>query len=225
MYRARPVDEDGAASICRMSTRIGQSDSELSRTHFADLEDAIQSLTCNLPRWLCRSPGFDHEIAHALIGVFEISELQPNTSSRRIMFAPKRWVIRNQDIALLDSLGTILQGTATLAALAFATGTALLAPLAPAMAILYQLLKTAMVMRSKGVVLEQLDFQVLCVLREQPSGLTASETRKRLAKGAHVVDTGQVQACLERLAKYPSRTGEVALAWQGADNRWRSKDV
>lgn len=208
-----------------MSTSQNPNALELSHSLFADLEDATQSLSGALPHWLCATPESDQQTARMLIGAFEESEARPSTSDRRAMFASKRWVIRNQDLALLDSFGTILQGTATLTALAFATGAASMTPLAPAVAILYQLLKTGLVMRKKGVSLDALDFQVLCTLREQPQGLTPSEIREQLADVSQSLDASMVETCLNRLAKYPSRIGDVALVWKGADERWRSKDV
>ena len=77
---------------------------------FADRQDAIKYLGEKLSRALPSDLGLGNEIASSLVEVFLVQAEAGTTSDRRAVFAPARWVIRDQDLDLLGNVGSILSG-------------------------------------------------------------------------------------------------------------------
>jgi len=63
------------------------------------------------------------------------------------------------------------------------------------------------------------------VLREHPAGLDVSAIMQHLPTAPEPPAEKVISARLEELAKYPTRDGNVELAWKSADHLWRSKGV
>jgi hypothetical protein len=198
----------------------------LSDLQFADRSEAVDYLFGELaPRFrTARENG--KKVAEGIVDAFAVISDDGGTAGvHRTVFAPKRWVIRNQDLAFIEALASILQGTVTGAALIASTGSIPLAALAPGIAVLAQLIKTGLVLRAKGVTLSPMEFQVLCLLRESEQGLSAEDVLVRLPSKAVDDSVASVEACLEKLAKYPARSGDIPLVWKTSDGVWRCKDV
>jgi hypothetical protein len=198
----------------------------LSDLQFADRSEAVDYLFAELtPRFRTHWEN-GKKVAEGIVDAFAvISDDSGAAGVHRTVFAPKRWVIRNQDLAFIEALASILQGTVTGAALIASTGSIPLAALAPGIAVLAQLIKTGLALRAKGVTLNPMEFQVLCLLRESPHGLSAEGVLARLPSKAADDSAASIEVCLERLANYPARSGDIPLVWKTSDGVWRCKDV
>jgi hypothetical protein len=146
-------------------------------------------------------------------------------SSHRAAFRPARWMIRDQDLNLIDGIGAILEGTATGVALGLTTGSLGYGMIAPALAVLTNMVKLAINMRNKGVTLDNEDFLIMTALRDHPSGASVVQLQEALGKHFHDKASEDIEVRLERLARYPARAGQIELAWKDADGVWRTKDV
>ncbi len=138
--------------------------------------------------------------------------------------AALRWVIRDDDLKLLDA---ILDGMKASAGAGFfilggltVTGTA-----AAAAAIFAGMLKLAYNALSKGATLSVPDYSVIAVLFAQSGGLTDQEILDRLSTSEPNWTIDQVRERLAALGEIPSRSGKISLVWKGADGRWRTAGV
>lgn len=146
-------------------------------------------------------------------------------SSHRAVFRPTRWVIRNQDLGLLDGVSGVLQGTATGAALFASTGSPTLGLLTPVIAVVTHVVKIAMNLRKKGIQLTEPEFFVLAVVLECDGGASLDLLRSSWTARFGEEGASGVEALLEHLAKYPSPVGDLSFIWKGSDGRWRTKDL
>lgn len=192
---------------------------------FADRTDAVEFIAERLSA--AGNSSSANDIASAIADVFKQAAIASDdaSSTHRATFKPARWVIRNQDLGVVDSLGGILQGSATGAALGYSTGSASLGMLAPALAVITHITKIAFNIHGKGVKLAEEEFFVLVLLKESPDGRSSSDLATVCTDRFGARSPEQIESLLERLAKFPSRSGDLALAWKSADGLWRSKDV
>ena len=190
---------------------------------FADRFDAIEFLAKRL-REGGMGPSAD-AVAETVVDEWGYTAPAPDKNSDlRAVFRPTRWVIRNQDLGLIEAVSGVLQGSATGTALAVTSGSLSLGLVAPAIAVATHLIKMGHNARNKGVQLSESAFFLLLLVREASDGaslpfLTAS-WNARYADAA-----GPVEPHLDRLAKYPATVGDLALIWKGTDDLWRTKDV
>lgn len=199
---------------------------------FADRADAVEYLACHLRRGPLASVADDatgdaaHAIADAIVDGWGHSVTSDGGDSlHRATFRPARWVIRNQDLGLVDAVFGVLQATATGAALLASTRSVTLGLLAPAIAVLTSLVKIGLNLRNKGAQLSEREFFLLALVAAAPSGARSEALREdwtaRFGEDAKI----ELESHLDRLAKYPSRMGELSLIWRDADGLWRAKDV
>jgi hypothetical protein len=191
---------------------------------FADRADAVEFLANHLGQGPLKTSAED--IAAAIVDEWGLTASgDDGQSSHRATFRPARWVIRNQDLGLLDAVSGVLQGSATGAALAVSTGSLTLGLLTPAIAVVTHLVKVSLNARKRGVRLSEPEFFLLALVREAPAG--ASLETLQGAWGARFGEgsSGAVEPHLEKLAKYPAPIGDLALIWKASDGRWHSKDV
>lgn len=191
---------------------------------FADRVDAIAFLASHLRQgaWVSNADA----IAEALVDEWALQPADEGSiTTHRAMFRPKRWVIRNQDLGLLDGISGVLQGAATGGALALSTGSLTLGLLTPAIAVVTQLLKIHLNVRKKGVRLSESEFLLLSLVMQFPSGASVEILRPDWAARFGEEAVGEIEPLLEKLAKYPNTVGETALIWKGSDGLWRQKDL
>lgn len=191
---------------------------------FADRADAVDFIAESLRQR--RLGDAADGIAGEIVDEWGVSASGDNAdSSHRAMFRPTRWVIRNQDLGLLDAVSGVLQGTATGAALFASTGSLTLGLLTPAIAVATHLVKIALNLRRKGTQLSEPEFFLLALVLENPGGASVERLRNAWVARFGESEAGGLESMLEHLAKYPSPVGELSLVWKGADGRWRGKDL
>lgn len=189
---------------------------------FFDRADAITFLTEHL-----NSSGLGDNaevVAQTLIDEWRVdSSKVAGDSTHRAVFKPTRWVIRDADLQLLNSLASVLRDVisasvlassghasdAKMAALAFSAGR--------------KLIKVALNMYQKGARLEEHEFFVLMLLRKDSGGATLEALQD--AYEARYGENGDVKALLERLADYPTRSETMALVRHGENGCWISQGV
>lgn len=191
---------------------------------FADRSDAVDFLASHL-----RSQGLGcdcEDIATAIVDEWSASSTTPDeTSNHRAVFRPARWVIRNQDLGLLDALSGILQGTATSAALVASTRSVTLGLATPAIAVVTYLIKVSLNARAKGVRLSEPEFFLLTLVREASDGASLESLQARWNARYPDRADGSLQPLLNKLTQYPALAGEIALVWKGSDDLWRVRDL
>lgn len=191
---------------------------------FADRADAIDFIADRL-RQSSLGAAADG-IAAAIVDEWGLSASGDDAdSSHRAMFRPTRWVIRNQDLGLLDAVSGVSQGTATGAALFTATGSLTVGLLTPAIAVVTHLVKIALNLHKKGTQLSEPEFFVLALVLESPNGASVEALRSAWTARFGEEGASGVEALLERLAKYPSPVGDLSFVWKGSDGRWHTKDL
>ncbi|MFL6664719.1 MAG: hypothetical protein ACJ8G7_21290 [Rhizobacter sp.] len=191
---------------------------------FADRVDAVEFVAGHLRQGPMKAAAED--IAAAIVDEWALTaEGHDADSPHRATFRPARWVIRNQDLGLLDAVSGVLQGTATGAALAASTGSLTLGLLAPAIAVVTHLVKASLNARNKGVQLSEPEFFLLALVREASAGASLDALQSAWTSRFGVGSAPGLEPRLEKLARYPARAGELALIWKGPDGLWRAKDV
>ena len=191
---------------------------------FADRADAVDFIADRLRQVSLVSSA--DSIAAAIVDEWGQSvSCDAADSSHRAIFRPTRWVIRNQDLGLLDAVSGSLQGTVTGAALFASTGSLSLGLLTPAIAVATHLVKIAMNIRKKSVQLSESEFFVLALVLECHDGASLDLLHSRWTKRFGEEGVSGMESLLEHLAKYPSSVGDLSLIWKGSDGRWRAKDL
>lgn len=194
------------------------------KAQFADRTDAISCISEHLLQGPMATAAA--RVAESIVDQFGHEAISRDvTSSHRAAFRPTRWIIRDQDLNLIDGIGGILQGTATGVVLGITTGSLGYGMIAPALVVLTNMVKLAINMRNKGVTLGNEEFIVMTALQDHPSGASVAQLQDALAKHFNGQASEHIEILLERLAKYPSRSGQIELAWKDADGIWRSKDI
>lgn len=191
---------------------------------FADRADAIEFITGRLRQGNLRDAA--EGVSAAIVDEWGQSASGDDAeSSHRAVFRPTRWVIRNQDLGLLDGLSGVLQGTATCALLFEQIGSLTPSLLPPVIAVVMHVVKIAMNLRKKGMQLTEPEFFVLVLVLECDGGASLDLLRSSWTARFGEEGASGVEALLEHLAKYPSPVGDLSLIWKGADGRWRAKDL
>ena len=164
-------------------------------------------------------------VAQDLLSIWAspLETVQPGRS-RPAHIAGLRWVIRNDDLKLLDS---ILDGLKASAGAGFfllggltMTGTAVAAA-----GLLAGFLKLAYNASSKGAILDARDYSVIAAMFGHPAGFTKEEILERLSVKEPDWTIDEVGKHLDRLSETPSRSGKIALVWKSADEKWRTAGV
>lgn len=198
----------------------------MSDSRFADRVDAVDYLVDELGKRIGVDTDAVRIFAEQAVDIFRVKEsdsAEPNF--HRVVIHSRRWVIRNQDLAIMDLLGGILQGTTTGAAVYFTAGSAHSSLIAPAVAVLVQVLKVGVAVRNKGVQLSECDFKLLMLVVESIRGITAQDIFAVEENRTLAPDVQSLEAALEHLAKYPTSSGDIALIWKGAGGLWHPKDL
>jgi len=135
-----------------------------------------------------------------------------------------RWVIRNDDLKLLDS---VLDGLKTSAGAGFfVLGGLTVTGLTVATAGLFAgFLKLAYNAVSKGAILSSRDYSLIAALFGQSAGLTDQEILDRLIATEPGWTIEDVRERLTMLGETPSRSGKISLVWKSTDARWRTAGV
>lgn len=189
---------------------------------FLDRADAITFLTEHLA-----SDGMGNDanaLAQALVD--EWCVLPPNEageSTHRAVFKPARWVIRDGDLQLLSSLFVVLRDVIAGSVLASSGQVSDTKMLSLVLSVGKTLTSLALKMYKKGVRLEEKEFFVLTLLREDPSGKSLEFLQA--AFHTRYGDDSDIKGVLERLAEYPARADAVALIRPGENDRWFAQDV
>jgi len=194
---------------------------------FEDQLAAAEYLAANLPAHLSAVYGSSIKAAGALIDVFDepVFSETPSGESRRAVIPSLRWVIRDEDLGLFESVSRVLQATATGAAVLVPTGSPVLAAAPPAIEIVTQVIKTGFAIRAKGATLDEAEFQVLMLLREQKDGLSIQQMREKLPATKPFDTDASLEALLHHLEKYPTHSSNVSLVWRSAAGLWYAQDV
>jgi hypothetical protein len=200
----------------------------MGRIEFDSADKAIAHVSDFLGRQLAETtptPSGLSLAARDLLAIWAqpVETVQPGRS-RPAHVAALRWVIRDDDLKLLDS---ILDGLKASAGAGFfilggltVTGTAVAAA-----GILAGTLKLAYNAASKGATLSASDYSVIAALFGQSVGLTDQEILDRLSTSEPNWTIDQVRERLAALGEMPSRSGKVSLVWKAADGRWRTAGV
>jgi hypothetical protein len=134
-----------------------------------------------------------------------------------------RWVIRNDDLKVLDAMA---DGMKSAAAVGFfvhaATSTQLLSAGAGMLAVVARLIRQAVV---KGATVDEEELRMLLLLAANPEGLLINEVVEILNR-SESVSAEKVQQVLDRLAKHAVADGSTAafVSVDGA-GRWRAAGV
>jgi hypothetical protein len=139
-------------------------------------------------------------------------------------FGSFRWAIRDEDIKLLESVIAGVTSTGVVGIVTDWGHTPI--PLAVAVTIVGNLFVFFRRISRRGVVLEELEFQVLHALRSSPSGLTLDDIEGRFAYLRLQYDRAAIEGALRALKERRLTGGiVVALAQQAADLRWSAAEV
>jgi len=200
----------------------------MGRTEFDSADTAIAHVSDILGRQLSAmaptQPALSL-VARDLLSIWAepVETVQPGRS-RPAHIAALRWVIRDDDLKLLDS---ILDGLKASAGAGFfilggltVTGTTV-----AAVSLLAGTLKLTYNAISKGVTLSARDYSVIAALFGQSGGLTDQEILDRLLTAEPNWTLEQVREHLVALGEMPSRTGKISLIWKSSDARWRTAGV
>lgn len=146
----------------------------------------------------------------------------PNVRPAHI--AGLKWVIRDEDLKVLDS---ILDGVKASAGAGFfaMAGITAVPHVVAGVGITAAFLKLAYNAVTKGVRLSPEDYSILATVIGKPSGLLAEEIYDRLAKVEPNWTVEAISQRLTSLTEIPNKSGKIALVWKSADNRWRTTGV
>ncbi len=132
-----------------------------------------------------------------------------------------RWVIRDEDLKLFD---TILDGVKTSAGAGFfvLAGLTPIGATAAAIGIAAAFLKLIYNARKKGAFLSERDYSLIATLLSEPAGLTEEEILVRLSSAESGWTVAMVRESLAALADVSTASGRVSMVWKSADGRWRT---
>jgi hypothetical protein len=135
--------------------------------------------------------------------------------------AALRWVIRDDDLKVLD---TVLDGLKASAGAGFFVLTDLkpTAVVVAAVGLLAGVVKLAYNAASKGVVLSPDDYSIISALLKHKDGLTEEQLLEELRPADPGWTPEKTRSELARLAEAPSRSGKIALVWKTPDSKWRT---
>lgn len=200
----------------------------MGRMEFDSADEAIAHVSEFLRRQLSAvtaTPSGLSLAARDLLSIWAqpVETVQPGRS-RPAHIAAFRWVIRDDDLKLLDSILDGLKASAGAGFFIFGgltmTGTAVVAA-----GILAGTLKLAYNAVSKGAMLSARDYSVVAALFGQSGGLTDQEVLDRLSDSESNWTIDQVRERLAALGEMPSRSGKISLVWKAPDDRWRTTGV
>jgi len=194
---------------------------------FEDRRAATDYLAAHLPEQVSAVYGSPAKAAATLIDAFEQLAISaaPGGESRRAVIPSLRWVIRDEDLGLFDSLSKVMQAAATGAAVLVPSGSPALAAMPPIIEMMAQLIKIALAIRAKGAILDEAELGVLMTLRGHPDGLSAPQLREKLPADVPFDSDASLETVLHRLEKYPTRSGDVSLVWRSAAALWHTRNV
>jgi hypothetical protein len=154
----------------------------------------------------------------------ELSETVRPARSRPAHVASFKWVIRNDDLKLLDS---VLDGLKASAGVGFfiLAGVTVTGGTVAAAGILAGFLKLAYNAASKGAILSTRNYSIIATLFGQPAGLTDQEILDRLLTTEPSWTIEEIREGLTMLSEIPSRSGKISLVWKSADAQWRTTGV
>jgi hypothetical protein len=194
-------------------------------TQFADRQDAIEFLGTTLAARILISQAVGKDLAANIVDDFAVSAEEDSSNGRRAVFAPARWVIRNQDLDLVNTIGSILQGTATAGTLLHAANAVGAGMIAPALLIATYVSKLVINLYKRGVTLSDFEYRALCAIRESNQGLTADQLANALKRAGIDASPENTQHVLNRLSQYPAASEDISLVWRSHDDHWHTKDV
>ena len=144
--------------------------------------------------------------------------------SRPTHVAALRWVIRDDDLRILD---TVLDSLKVSAGAGFFVlpNIASTATIVAAAGLFTGIVKLAYNATSKGVALSPHHYSIISTLFGQRDGLTDEDLLSRLLRSQDDWTIDGVRAGLATLSEAPSRSGKIALVWKSADDRWRTTGV
>jgi hypothetical protein len=194
---------------------------------FEDRRAATEYLAAHLPERMGALYGSSAKAAAALIDAFEQLAIAdpPSGETRRAVIPSLRWVIRDEDLGLFESLSKVMQAAATGAAVLVPSGSPALAAVPPAIEGIAQLIKIGLAIRAKGAILGESELLVLMTLREHADGLSVQQLRERLPADVQLDSDVSLETVLHRLEKYPTRSGDVSLVWRSAAGLWHTRNV
>jgi len=157
------------------------------------------------------------------IWVKQIETIQPKRS-RPAHIAGLRWVIRSDDLKLLDS---ILDGLKVSAGAGFfilggltPTGTVVAAA-----GLFASFLKLTFNAVSKGAVLCPRDYSVIATLFGQSTGMTNQDILDHLSNVESDWTLTEIDERLTKLSEIPCQSGKIAMVWKSFDARWRTAGI
>jgi hypothetical protein len=188
---------------------------------------ATDYLAARLPQHLSAVYGSSAKAAATLVDNFKEPTFSaaPSGESRRAVIPSLRWVIRDDDLGLFDSLSKVMQAAATGAAVLVPIGSPALAAVPPTIEMMTQFINIALAIRAKGAILDEAELGVLMTLREHRDGLSAQQLRERLPANVSLDSDAALETVLHRLEKYPTRSGDVSLVWRSAAGLWHTRNV
>jgi hypothetical protein len=146
-------------------------------------------------------------------------------TEHRAIFRPARWVVKDSDLAVIESFGGIVEGTATGAAL-MATNSSLAVAAIPVVAVLLRhLAKVVHILWTRGARLSPEELRILYALRDSSDGASTEMLFAMLKDDEQFSSVDEVQARVARLQQYPTQAGPLKLVWAGTDGRWRLNDI
>jgi hypothetical protein len=208
--------------------QIAPGDKAMARMEFDSADRAIAHVSGFLGRRFSELPPSQATLpltARDLLSIWAEPEetVQPGRS-RPAHIASLRWVNRDDDLKLLDS---ILDGLKASAGAGFFIlgGLTVTATAVAAAGLLAGILKLAYNALSKGAILSPRDYSVIAALFGQTSGLTDQQILDRLLSSEQDWTLEQVREHLEALGEIPSRSGKISLVWKSTNGRWRTAGV
>ncbi len=193
--------------------------------HFADRQDALDFVVEHLGS--AHVEGHTTSLATMIVSAFEedVPLSAGAEDGTRVLLKAARWVIRDDDLGLMDAFGKILESAAAAGAIYASSHSLTATVIAPATAIATQVVKVARNAARKGVRLDDEDCFILALLAQSSSGFTTSQVASGFARRFDEIRASEVPTRLAKLAKYPGRHGDVSLVWQGEDKSWRLQGV
>jgi hypothetical protein len=197
-------------------------------THTFESEAELQSfLADHLTTTTTPTRGFSDQSQAALLSSLAPLWSEPSdpTAPRtRASISALRWVIRDEDLKLLDA---IISGI-TLSASAGFLLSAVVSPSAMSTAIInitVALMKLLYNAHQKGATLSKEDFALISLLKSKPDGLQEQEISSQLAAAGINCPPEELRRRLRSLLEVPTRSGKTALVWESAEHIWRSSGV
>ncbi len=200
----------------------------MTQHEFQEEEDAVNYVVASFkegPTALTISEGLLPQLAREVVAMWIAPEetIQPRWS-RPAHIAKFKWVIRDEDLKLLDS---ILDGMKAAAGANFfvLASSSLSGGTVAAVGIFACFLKLAYNARKKGVSLDPRAYSVFEVLSERRVGLTDKEILVALVEKDPSWTFEDVHRTLNTLSEAESSSGKIQLVWKKSDETWRLNGV